>query len=124
MDDKLKLAMAAARAGQKKEAQFLLTQVLQNDPQNVNAWFLLSHLVDSGQKQISYLEKVVALDPGHQKAAERLVELTGMVSTPAAAEPAVAQPPAVEPETVMTAAPELAVEPSGVDSIQIGRAHV
>ncbi len=117
MDDILRAAMVAARAGQKKEAQFLLTQLLQANPQDANAWFLLSHLVDSEQKQIAYLEKVVALDPGHQKAAEQLAELTGMVSEPAVAEPMAVQPAAVEPETVMTAAPELAIEPSAVDSI-------
>ncbi|MFQ5434454.1 MAG: tetratricopeptide repeat protein [Anaerolineae bacterium] len=106
MDDKLRMAMVAARAGQNKEAQFLLTQVLQDNPQETNAWFLLSHLVDSDDKKITYLEKVVALDPGHEKAAEQLAALT-----------AVAQPtPTDEPETVI-APPAWEPEPSPLDTM-------
>lgn len=101
MEDKMRLAMAAARAGQKKEAQFLLTEVLKDNPRETNAWFLLSHLVDSEEKQITYLEKVIALDPGHQKATDRLAELTGTIS----------EPEITEPETVMMTEPEPVIEP-------------
>lgn len=76
--------MVAARSGQKKEAQYLLTQVLQDDPNEVQAWFLLSHLVDSEGKQVAYLKKVVALDPTHEKAATRLAELEAAEPLPTA----------------------------------------
>ncbi len=75
MNQKLQQAMAAAQSGKSREAQVLLTQVLSEEPEEVQAWFLLSHLVESKQKQLAYLKKVVELDPGHEKAVERLSEL-------------------------------------------------
>jgi len=75
MNPKLQQAMSAAREGRSKEAQVLLTQILSQDPEEAQAWFLLSHLVDSEQKQLAYLKKVLALDPHHEKAAQRLAHL-------------------------------------------------
>lgn len=75
MNPKLQQAMSAAREGRSKEAQVLLTQILSQDPEEAQAWFLLSHMVDSEQKQIAYLQKVLALDPQHEKAAQRLALL-------------------------------------------------
>lgn len=75
MDQRLQQAIASARSGKEKEAQFLLTQLLKDNPEEVHAWFLLSHLVDSEQKQLAYLKKAVAIDPNHEKAAARLAEL-------------------------------------------------
>ncbi len=75
MDQRLQQAIASARSGKEKEAQFLLTQLLKDNPEEVHAWFLLSHLVDSEQKQLAYLKKAVAIDPNHEKAAARLSEL-------------------------------------------------
>lgn len=74
MSSKLKQAIAATRAGQSKEAQILLTQVLKENPNQVQAWYLLSLLVDSPAKQQAYLQKVVALDPTHEKAQELLAQ--------------------------------------------------
>ncbi len=81
MHPKLQQAIQAARLGQTNEAQFLLTQVLKDNPEEVQAWFLLSHLVDSEQKQLVYLRKAVALDPHHEKAAQRLAQLEETLST-------------------------------------------
>ncbi len=81
MHPKLQQAIQAARLGQTNEAQFLLTQVLKDNPEEVQAWFLLSHLVDSEQKQLVYLRKAVALDPHHEKAAQRLAQLEEALST-------------------------------------------
>lgn len=75
MSQKLKQAIAATRAGQSKEAQILLAQVLQENPSNTQAWYLLSLLVDSPSKKQAYLNKVVALDPTHEKAQQALVQL-------------------------------------------------
>lgn len=75
MNQKLQQAIAATRAGQKREAQLLLTQVLQEDEQDVHAWYLLSLLVESPQKQRAYLGKVLALDPDHEPAREHLNRL-------------------------------------------------
>lgn len=75
MNEKLQQAIVATRTGQKREAQRLLTEVLKEDPENAQAWFLLSHLVDSKEKQVAYLGKALALDPQHQKAKQRLARL-------------------------------------------------
>lgn len=75
MSDKLQLAIQATRAGDKKNAQFLLTQAIQEDPDNPQAWFLLSLLVDDNEKKQTYLNKVVALDPAHEKAQAQLTAL-------------------------------------------------
>lgn len=91
MHAKLKQAIAATRTGAKKEAQVLLTQVLRDDPEEVQAWYLLSLLIDDREKQIAYLKKAIALDPGHEKAQARLAQL--QPGLPPAEEPEVAQPP-------------------------------
>lgn len=68
-------AIAATRAGNKKEAQLLLAQNLQQNPTDAQSWYLLGMLVDSKEKQAVYLGKALALDPAHAKAQERLVKL-------------------------------------------------
>ncbi len=75
MDSRLQEAIGAARAGETRTAQQLLTDVLKDDPAQVQAWFLLSHLVESPQKQQAYLGKVLALDPGHEQARQRFALL-------------------------------------------------
>ncbi len=82
MDQRLQQAIDAARSGDNREAQRLLTHLLKDDPDQVQAWFLLSHLVESEAKQKAYLGKVLALDPHHVQARQRLVHLHG-VSAPA-----------------------------------------
>jgi hypothetical protein len=78
MNEKLQQAISAARDGQKTEAQVLLTQVLKEDPDETQAWFLLSTLVDSESKKIAYLGKVLALEPDHQMAQKMLARLQGV----------------------------------------------
>jgi len=75
MNQKLQQAIAATRAGQKREAQLLLTQVLQEEPDEVHAWYLLGLLVESPHKQRAYLGKALALDPDHEKARQHLARL-------------------------------------------------
>lgn len=70
MNEQFQQAVVASRAGQIKEAQFLLTQSLQKDSSNANAWLLLSQLVDSKEKQQAYLAKAVAIEPDHELANE------------------------------------------------------
>ncbi|MCZ7668203.1 MAG: hypothetical protein M5U34_13980 [Chloroflexi bacterium] len=76
MSDKLQLAIQATRAGDKKNAQYLLTQAIQEEPDDPQSWFLLSLLVDDKTKKETYLTKVVALDPDHEKAHNELAALT------------------------------------------------
>lgn len=86
MNEKLQQAILAARNEQKTEAQILLTQVLKEDPNETQAWFLLSTLVDSESKKIAYLGKVLALEPEHQMAQKMLARLQGGAEAEAEAE--------------------------------------
>lgn len=76
MSDKLQQAIQATRAGDTKNAQFLLTQAIQEDPDNPQSWYLLSLLVDDKEKKQAYLAKVIELDPDHTKAHEQLVAIS------------------------------------------------
>lgn len=75
MNEKLQQAILAARNGQVTDAQLLLTEVLKESPDETQAWFLLSTLVDSEQKKIAYLGKVLALEPDHEMAQKMLARL-------------------------------------------------
>jgi hypothetical protein len=74
MNKKLQQAIVAARTGDGRTAQALLAQALENDPNNAEAWFLLGSLVESDARQVAYLQKAVALDPGHPHAHVRLAQ--------------------------------------------------
>ncbi len=75
MDEKLKEAIETVRRGDKQTAQRQLTQLLDENPEQVQGWYLLSLLVDSPQKQATYLSKTLALNPQHEKASEQLAAL-------------------------------------------------
>ncbi len=98
MNTKLQQAIAATRDGDKQQAQRLLAELLKENPQDAQAWFLLSHLVESESKQVAYLSKVLTLQPTHEKAKQRLAQLTSAVPVP----PAVTLPPAAEMEKMVT----------------------
>jgi tetratricopeptide (TPR) repeat protein len=75
MNQILQQAIDATRAGDKQEAQRQLAQLLKENPDETQAWYLLSLLVESKQQQLAYLGKTLALDPNHEKALERLESL-------------------------------------------------
>ena len=81
MKQEFQQAIVAARSGKVKESQFLLAQVLQDDPQDAQAWFLLSQLVDDEHLQQDYLSKVLAIEPNHEHARQQmdLLEETAVV---------------------------------------------
>ena len=83
MDAKLQQAIDASRAGDKIKAQKILVDLLQENPDEVQAWYLLSLLVDEKEQQAAYAAKALALDPAHEKAQERLMQL--QQAAPAAA---------------------------------------
>ena len=75
MNQHLKQAIAAARAGKEPQAKVLLARVIKDEPENVNAWFLLSSLADTEEQKVQHLEKVLELQPDHQVASQQLAEL-------------------------------------------------
>jgi hypothetical protein len=82
MNQHLKQAIAAARAGKKPQAKVLLARVIKDEPENVNAWFLLSSLADTEEQKIQHLQKVLELQPGHPAAAEQMAELVPPLPEP------------------------------------------
>jgi RNA polymerase sigma factor (sigma-70 family) len=68
-------AIKAIRAGKKVEACRLLAKIIKADTRNIQAWLLLSYAVESKERQLYCLRKVLTLAPNHEKARERLVEL-------------------------------------------------
>lgn len=68
MTSTLQDAITAVRAGDYDEAQQHLARVITANPDEVNAWYLLSQIVDSDARRAAYLSKTLALDPYHQRA--------------------------------------------------------
>ncbi|MEM7331814.1 MAG: tetratricopeptide repeat protein [Chloroflexota bacterium] len=68
----LQEAINATRSGNNIEAQKILADILKTDTDNTQAWYLLALLVDSPEKKEAYLNRVLALDPDHEKAKEAL----------------------------------------------------
>jgi hypothetical protein len=82
MDSKLQQAIIATRAGYNETAQVLLTDALQENPEDASAWFLLAHLVESNERQARYLEYTLFLDPDHDLARQHLKRLLNPVVPP------------------------------------------
>lgn len=75
MELKLQQAIVATRAGRTDVAQSLLTQLIRDNPQDANAWFLLGHIVDSPERRARYLRKTLELEPQHIIARKQLLQL-------------------------------------------------
>lgn len=61
-------AIDTIRSGDYATAQEQLAEVIVANPSEVQAWYLLSQLVDSDARRAAYLSKTLALDPYHQRA--------------------------------------------------------
>ena len=68
----LQEAVTAIKAGKRQVAGRLLKEILVSDHQNVQAWFLLSYVVETAQQKIACLERALKLDPAHQGDQKRL----------------------------------------------------
>ena len=75
MSEKLQQAISATRAGEKREAQQLLAEILDENPNDEYAWFLLGNLVDSPEKRKAYLGKALAINPQNQKAKQQFSQV-------------------------------------------------
>lgn len=62
----------AAGGGQADLAAQCFNQALENDQANADAWFWLAKLADSPEGKMTYLEKVVEIDPSNEEAAAEL----------------------------------------------------
>jgi tetrahydromethanopterin S-methyltransferase subunit G len=75
----LREATEAAREGNRSEAKKLIRQILNNDDKDVKAWMLLYRVSDDTGEKRRALEKILALDPGNQRAQEALDKLSARI---------------------------------------------
>jgi hypothetical protein len=68
MSTTLHEAIAAVRAGEMARAQLIAADIVRENPDDPNGWYLLSQLVDSDARRAAYLSKTLALDPTHARA--------------------------------------------------------
>lgn len=68
MTSTLQDAIGAVRQGNVEQAQRQLAEVISANPDDVQAWYLLSQIVDSDARRAAYLSKTLTLDPFHERA--------------------------------------------------------
>lgn len=100
-ENSLQEAIAALKAGRRKQARAILAHLLRQDPRNEEAWLWLSGAVERDSERLLCLHQVLAINPNNERA-RRGVELLlskGVTLPPLVpAEPAPAVPPSAPPE--------------------------
>ena len=71
----LQQGIAAIQAGQKKEAQALLAQLVKTEPHNSQAWLWLAAAVDQKEQRRYCLRRTLALDPVNSIARQALAQV-------------------------------------------------
>lgn len=74
-EQRIQQAIRAAKGGDKETARQILSQVVNNEPNNGRAWYLLSQVVPDNEKAIFCLEQVLKIDPGNRQALDRLEKI-------------------------------------------------
>ena len=109
-------AIAALKAGDKAEARKLLMAVLDDDPQNEDAWLVLSAAVDDPMRKRQCLETVLEINPDNQVARRGLERLQPPEQAQqAAAQQAAAQQTAEHDEIARAPAPPDATVAAATD---------
>jgi len=68
-------AIEAAKQGDNNKALAFLKQVLNANPNDIDAWLVLAAVVDDPQRKRQCLKRVLTLDPANQVAREELLEM-------------------------------------------------
>jgi hypothetical protein len=74
MSEKLSLAIKTIKEGNKQLGQQLLSQVLQSDPNNEQAWLWMSAVVDEDKRRYC-IERALKINPNNQQAIMALQKL-------------------------------------------------
>lgn len=75
MDSDLQQAIKLIKSGDKNRGGQLLSEILKKDPHNANAWLWLSGCVDTNEKKIYCLKKVLEIDPNYEVARTALSKI-------------------------------------------------
>ncbi len=86
------------QAGNRKKAVDLLTQVIQQEPNNAEAWYGLAVCVQDANTKVKCLHKVLALKPEHVKAQQALEQLEPSAKAPPELQPALPPEPLAKPQ--------------------------
>ena len=105
-DRLLRDGLAAAQAGDRQRARDLLARAAAKDRRNPLVWLSLSEVVDDPEQQEYCLEQILALDPGHPLAQQRLAQLHGALAPPGT--PPVGARPVRPPHTAPPPTPHTA----------------
>lgn len=76
MNDELQKALAAIKAKDAEGAKMILARLLQDEPDNVPAWLLMSRMAETDVQKAAFLRKILAIDPDHGYARRELSALT------------------------------------------------
>lgn len=71
----LKEAIVLTKTGQKLKARQILREIIQADPKNSQAWYVLSFIVDKREQQLECLHRALKFEPGYQDAKKRLEKI-------------------------------------------------
>lgn len=74
----LQQAFQLIKAGNKTDAAKLLVPIVRNEPNNADAWWLLSNAVTNVEQQRRALEKVLSLRPDDDRARRKLAQVNGL----------------------------------------------
>ena len=86
INEALQKGIRAARSGRAEPAQHFLTQVVQADPSNEEAWLWLSRVVDNPVQRAECLQRVLQINPDNRWAAGQLAELQAASAPPSLTE--------------------------------------
>jgi len=75
MNELLAEAYRYYQQGDKKKASILLSKVVEEQPNNINAWFGLALCVEQDEQKIYCLNRILLIDPQHEKARKMLKAL-------------------------------------------------
>jgi ABC-type dipeptide/oligopeptide/nickel transport system permease subunit len=91
MDRRTREALHEARellhTNQRSDASFVLANLLKRQPDNAQAWYLLSQAATEKEQQIYALKRVLNIYPDNPKAQARLAQLTSLPAIPSLVEP-------------------------------------
>jgi hypothetical protein len=99
-DESLRQAIIAIRVGREEEARRLLSQILEANPRDEDAWLWMSAVVDTDQQRLDCFRRVLAINPGNAAAREAAMYLQGDSTAPSAAPrvETISSPQGIEPE--------------------------
>lgn len=75
MSEKLKEAASLYNKGDKPQALKILAELVNQEPNNLDAWYGLALCLDDHDKKVYCLKRVLNLDPMHKKAQQSLEKL-------------------------------------------------